>query len=59
MVVNDLDVVGVAVSPREADAPLVVDSDAELPRTPPAELLEVIARRHAEIIKDDCRIQLP
>ena len=58
MVVDDLDVVGVAVSPREADAPLVVDSDAELTRTPPAQLLEVIARRHAEVFKDDCGIQL-
>ncbi len=59
MVVDDLDVVGVAVSPREADAPLVVDSDAELPRTSSAQLLEMIARRHSEVIEHVCGIQLP
>jgi hypothetical protein len=31
MIVDDLDIVGVAVAPAEADAPPVIDSDAVLP----------------------------
>jgi len=31
IIVDDLDVVGVAATPTEADAPLVIDSDAVLP----------------------------
>jgi hypothetical protein len=58
MVVDNLDVVSVAVSPREADAPSVVDPDAELPRPRPAQLLEVIAGRYAQVIKHHRSIQL-
>jgi len=43
VIVDNLDVVGVAVSPAETDAPLVVNPDAVLTRTIPAQLLEPIA----------------
>src|SRR5262249_1785526 len=42
MIVDDLDIVGVAVTPAEADAPLVVDSDAVLPFAIPGEPLQPI-----------------
>jgi hypothetical protein len=42
MVVDDLDIVGVAITPAEADAPLVVNSDAVLPFALPGELLQPI-----------------
>ena len=51
MIVDDLNVKGIAVFPDEADAPLVVDPDAVLPHTIPAEPLETVARRDPEILK--------
>lgn len=51
MIVDDLDVVGVAVDPAEADAPLVVDADAVLAGPVAAELLEAIARRDAQVLE--------
>ena len=58
MVVDNLDVIGVSFIPFEADAPLIVDPDTELTGTRPAQLLEVIAGRYAEVIKDHRGIQL-
>jgi hypothetical protein len=42
MIVDDLDIMGVAVTPSEANAPLVVDSDAVLPFAIPGEPLQPI-----------------
>jgi hypothetical protein len=39
MIVSDLNLVGVTVSPLEADAILIVDPNAVLPRTIAAQLL--------------------
>jgi len=49
MVVGDLDGVGVAAGPPEADAPLVVDADAVLTGPVSGELLEPVAWRDAEV----------
>jgi hypothetical protein len=51
VVVNDLDIVGVAVSPPEADAPLIVDADAVLAGSIAPQLLQPITRRHPEILE--------
>ena len=45
--VVDLDVVGAAVSPGEADAPLIGDADAVLSFAIPGELLQAVAGRGA------------
>src|SRR5579885_340599 len=50
MVVDDFDVVGVALAPAKANAPLIVDMDAMLPfavddlRAPPSNRLERLTR---------------
>jgi hypothetical protein len=49
VVVADLDLVRVAVLPDEADAPLVVDADAELSGAVPGEPLEAVAGRAAQV----------
>ena len=43
MVIDDLDVEGVAVLPAKADAPLIVDANTVLARAIPFELLEPVA----------------
>jgi hypothetical protein len=51
MVVHDLDVVSVALSPAKRDAPLPVDPAAELSRAITSESLQVIARQPAEVVQ--------
>jgi hypothetical protein len=51
VIVRDLDVVGVAVLPAEADPPLAIDADAELPRTIAGESFEPIARKATQILE--------
>jgi hypothetical protein len=43
VVVDQFDVPGTAGTPREADAPLVVDADAVLPAAAARELLQAVA----------------
>ena len=57
MVVDDLDRVGVAFSPLEADASRVVDSKAVLSGTDALERLQPIARGHAELLDIDRGIE--
>ena len=42
---------GTIVPPDEGDAPLAVDPDRVLPRPVPAQGLQPVARRHAEVLK--------
>jgi len=49
VVVGDLDGVGVAAVPAEADAPLVVDADAVLAGAVSGESLEAVAGWDAEV----------
>lgn len=49
MVVNDLNVVGIAILPAKADAPLIIDANTVLSGAIPVELFEPIARRGPEI----------
>ena len=53
MVVDDLHIVGVTISPFETDAPLVIDSNAMLAGTVAAQFLKTIRRRDTEI--SQCR----
>ena len=59
MVVHDLDVVSIAFTPSEADAPPIVDPDAPLPGSIAAEALEAIPRWNPKIFQGDRRIELP
>src|SRR5437764_10611295 len=57
VVVDDLYVMGVAFSPREADSPLVINSNAPLPCPVPLQLLESVRRWNFEIFKGYRRIE--
>lgn len=58
MVVDDLNVVRVAVRPPKADPPLIVDPDAVLSSTIAAQLLEPIAWRRPQILKLNRRVDM-
>ena len=51
MVVDNLDVIGVAIAPRKADAPAVIDPNAILSRSIPCQLFQAIGRRNLQIIE--------
>ena len=49
MVVDQFDIVRVAVTPGEADAPLVIDTDTVLPRALGGQLFQTVTGRYAQI----------
>jgi hypothetical protein len=51
VIVDDLDIRRVPVSPTETNAPLVVDSDAVAAGAVAAEPFQAIARRDAKVIE--------
>lgn len=58
LIVDDLNIECIAVAIAEADSPLVVDPDTPLPGAIPAQRLEAIRRRHAQILDPGRSIQL-
>jgi len=58
VIVHDFDLVGVSISPDEADAPLVVDANAVLPRSIVLQCLEPVPRRNPQGIKSRRGVQL-
>ena len=56
MVIDDLDVPGFAVSPNEANAPLLVDPNAVLSLPVAAQGFQAIAGRRPQIVNLLCRI---
>ena len=56
MIVNNCDLVRIAVLPPKADTPLLIDANTVLPGPITFELLKAIARRRAEIRESLCRI---
>jgi hypothetical protein len=51
VVIDNGDVVCVAVAPRETDPPLVVDADSVLSDSIAAELLQAVARWNAKVVE--------
>jgi hypothetical protein len=51
MVIDDLNVVGMAVFEAEAYAPLIVDADAPLPDTVALQLLQSVIGRNAQVFR--------
>jgi hypothetical protein len=51
VIVDDPDVVGIAILPAETDPPLLIDPNAMLSRSAPLEFLESITGRDAEVLK--------
>jgi hypothetical protein len=50
VVIDNLDVVGVTIVPRKADAPAVIDPNAVLSRSIPLQLFQPIGRGNLQII---------
>jgi hypothetical protein len=48
----------IAVTPGEADAPLVIDSNAIRSRAVAFQQFELVPRRHAEILQPQCSMQV-
>src|SRR5258708_6497739 len=57
VVVHDFYVESVSVPPYETHTVLIVDADAVLSGAAPAKRLELIARRHLQVLKPDGGIQ--
>lgn len=51
MIINNLDLEGIAVSPPKTDPPLVIDANTVLTGAIALELLQAIAGRDAEIVE--------
>ena len=51
MIVNDLDLVRVTISPPKADPPLIVDANTVLTGAIAFQRLETVPRRHSEIVQ--------
>ena len=51
MIINNLNLEGIAVSPPKADPPLVIDANAVLASAIALELLQAVAGRDAEIVE--------
>jgi hypothetical protein len=49
VIVGDLDLESITISPRKADAPLVIDANAVLAAAATFQLLEAIARRFRHV----------
>ena len=57
MVIDDADVVGVAVLPAEDDPPLVIDADRVVPLQIAPQLLEVVGGRNAQVMQACSRME--
>jgi hypothetical protein len=58
VVIHNLNVMRIAVTPREADAPLVIDSNAIRPRAVSLQQFKLIPGRHAKILQPPCLMQV-
>ncbi len=57
VIVNDLDVPGIATLKAETQAPLVVDAYAELTRALTLEKLEPVVRRHPQVLQSSGSVE--
>lgn len=56
VIVNNLDVPGIAITPVETNAPLRVDANAMLPKPVPAKNFQPVAGRDPQVIEATSRI---
>ena len=56
MIVDDLDLPSVAITPDKADTPLLVDANAMVPKSVATKSFQPVARRDSQIIKATSRI---
>jgi len=58
VVIHDLNVTRIAATPGEADAPLVIDSNAICARTVPFQHLQLVSGRYAKILQPQRPMQV-
>jgi len=58
MVIHDLNVVRIAVAPGEADAPLVINSNAVRPGPVAFQQFKLVSRRRSKIIQSQRPMQV-
>jgi hypothetical protein len=58
MLIYDLNVMRIALTPGKADAPSVVDSNAVRPRMIAFQQLQLVPGRHAKILQPQCPMQV-
>jgi hypothetical protein len=57
MIINNFDIVRIAIAPAKADSPLAIYPDAKLPDPIAFERLKPVARRHSQILQPNGGIQ--
>lgn len=58
VVIDDLHIERIAIAPNETDPPLIVDTDAVLPRAVSSQGLQTVARRRPQVVEGACVMQL-
>jgi hypothetical protein len=58
MIVDDLHIISVSVSPSEADSPLIIDPDTIGSGSIPLQLFEAIVRRNSQIVQPEGPMQI-
>ena len=58
VIVCDLDVVGIPIDEAEADPPLIIDGNGDLPIAVAPKLVEPITARHSQIVQARCQVDV-
>jgi hypothetical protein len=58
MVIHNFNIVRISITPGEADAPLVIDSNTVAPRAVAFQPFQLISRRHAKILQPQRPMQV-
>jgi hypothetical protein len=58
VVIHNLNVIRIPITPSEADAPLVVDPNAVCPGAITPEQFKLVLRRHAKILQAPCLMEV-
>jgi hypothetical protein len=59
MIIDNLYLKDIAISPFETDAPLLIDPNTVLPRSVAVQLLQAIGRRNPQVVERHCPIEHP
>jgi hypothetical protein len=59
VIVDNLDIVGIAVMPKKTESPLVIDANAMLTLSVGSQWLQPVPGRACHVSQDHCTVQLP
>ena len=58
MVIDDLNLVGIPITPDETNSPLVIDADAVLPSPVAVQGFQPVSRWHAQVLQRPSTVQV-